>query len=98
MIIIAGHELVDAERRLDFVSAFGDLVKRARDFDGCIHIAITADSIDPQRVNVTEVWRDADALKRWRQQANGPRVGKPKHVDVHQYDATMAPSASQPTS
>lgn len=88
MIIIAGHELVAAEQRDTFVAAFGDLVTRARAFDGCIHVAITADSVDPERVNVIEVWRDADALKKWRKQARGPKVGKPKHMAVKRYDAT----------
>jgi quinol monooxygenase YgiN len=88
MIIIAGHELVHAERRDAFVAAFRDLITRARDFDGCMHVAITADSVDPERVNVVEVWRDAEALKKWRKRAKGPKVDKPKHIDVKRYDAT----------
>ena len=88
MIIIAGHELVDAERRDAFVAAFRDLITRARAFDGCIHAAITADSVDPERVNVIEVWRDAEAMNKWRKRANGPRVDKPKHMEVNRYDAT----------
>jgi quinol monooxygenase YgiN len=88
MIIIAGHELVAAEQRDAFVAAFRDLITRARAFDGCIHVAITADSVDPERVNMIEVWRDADALKRWRRQAKAPKVGKPKHIEVKRYDAT----------
>jgi len=88
MIIIAGHELVNAEQRDPFVAAFRDLVARARDFDGCIHLAITADSVEPERVNVIEVWRDADAMKRWRKQAKAPKVGKPKRMEVKRYDAT----------
>ncbi len=88
MIIIAGHELVDAERRDTFVAAFRALITRARDFDGCIHIAITADSVDPERVNVTEVWRDAEAMNKWRKRAKAPRVDKPKHIAVKRYDAT----------
>ncbi len=88
MIIIAGHELVDAERRDAFVAAFGDLITHARDFDGCIHIAITADSVDPERVNMVEVWRDAEALKKWRKRAKGPKVDKPKHIEIKRYEAT----------
>ncbi|MEO3755549.1 antibiotic biosynthesis monooxygenase family protein [Streptomyces sp. B6B3] len=88
MIIIAGHELVDAERRDTFVAAFRDLVTQARGVDGCVHVAITADSVDPERVNMIEVWRDAEALKRWRRQARGPKVDRPKHVEVKRYDAT----------
>ncbi len=88
MIIIAGHELVAAEKRDTFVAAFRDLITRARDFDGCIHVAITADSVDPERVNVIEVWRDVDAINKWRKQAKAPKVGKPKHMEIKRYDAT----------
>lgn len=88
MIIIAGYELVEVEKRDAFVAAFRDLVMRARGFEGCIHVAITADSIDPERVNVTEVWQDADTMNKWRKQAKGPKVGKPKHIEVKRYDAT----------
>lgn len=49
MIIVAGHELVDVEDRDAHVAAFADLVARASAADGCIHVAITADSIDPER-------------------------------------------------
>ncbi len=88
MIIIAGYELVEAEQRDTFVAAFRDLITRARDFEGCIHAAITADSVDPERVDVVEVWRDAEALNRWRKQAKRVRAGKPKHVEVRRYDAS----------
>lgn len=88
MIIIAGHELVDAERRDTFVAAFRELVTRARDFDGCIHVAITADSVDPERVNVIEVWRDAEAMRKWQRRAKGPKVAKPKHIAIKRYEVT----------
>lgn len=88
MIVIAGHELVPADRRDAFVAAFRDLVTRARAADGCLHAAVTADSVNPERVKVIEVWRDAEALHRWRKRARGPRVGRPKHVEIRRYDAT----------
>jgi quinol monooxygenase YgiN len=88
MIIIAGHHLVSAPDRDPFVDAFRGLVMRAREFDGCISIAITADSVDPERINTLEIWRDADALNAWRKKARGPRTGKPKFSDVRRYDAS----------
>ena len=88
MIIITGHELVPAEQRDAFVAKFRDLVARARESEGCLHVAITADSVDPERVNVTEVWQDADALGEWRKRARAPRVDKPKYMDIKRYDAT----------
>jgi quinol monooxygenase YgiN len=87
MIIIAGHELVDADKRDDFVAAFRDMITRARAFDGCLHVAITADSVDPERVDVVEVWRDEDAMNAWRAQANAPETEEPKVMEVKRYDA-----------
>ena len=88
MIIIAGYELVSAEKRDKTVDAFCDMVTRARAFDGCVEIAITADSVDPERINTLEVWRDAEALNKWRKQAKGPRTGRAKFSDVKRYDAS----------
>lgn len=88
MIIIVGHERVDAGKRDSVVDAHRDLVARAREFDGCLHVAITADSIDPERINSVEVWRDAEVMERWRGQANAPEVDQAKYSDVKRYDAT----------
>jgi quinol monooxygenase YgiN len=88
MIIIAGHELVDAGERDEIVDAHRDLVSRARAFEGCVHVAITADSVDPERINSVEVWQDAEAMEQWRKQAKAPNTKEPKHVDVKRYDAT----------
>lgn len=88
MVIIAGHYLVDAERRDEVVNAFRDLVTRSRAADGCIHVAITADSVDPERINNVEVWRNAAALDGWRAQANPPdlELGM-RDLQMARYDA-----------
>jgi quinol monooxygenase YgiN len=88
MIIIAGYVLVSAQDRDKHVDAFCNLVSRGREFDGCLHIAFTADSVDPERVNIVEIWRDAEALKKWRRQAKAPGAAKPKYLDVKRYEAT----------
>ena len=64
------------------------MVSRAREFDGCVHIAVTADSVDPERINTVEVWRDADALSAWRRRAKAPRTARPKYSDVKRFEAT----------
>lgn len=88
MIIIAGHLIVEADERDGYVSALRDLVTRARESDGCLHVAITADSVDERRVNNVEVWRDAAALELWRSRANAPALPEPITMDVRRYDAT----------
>jgi quinol monooxygenase YgiN len=88
MIIIAGYELVNAKDRDRYVDAFRDLVTRVRESDGCIHIAVTADQVDRERIDSVEVWRDAEALDAWRKQAKAPRMKMPKYSAVRRYDAT----------
>jgi hypothetical protein len=61
---------------------------RARASDGCIDLAITADSVDPRRVNTLEVWDSAEALDASREQANPPDTGiEPADVQVRRFDA-----------
>lgn len=88
MIIIAGYELVDAEQRDSVVDTFRDLITRAREFDGCVHVAISADSVDPERINTIEIWRDADVMNEWRARANAPDAPEPKFMSVKRYNAT----------
>ena len=76
MVIIAGYALYDEEGQRDAnVEAFRDLVERARAFEGCIDMAITADSVDRRRANLLEVWESAEALDAWRAKAKPPRTG-----------------------
>lgn len=61
MIIIAGHLLVPAADRDRMVEVMQDPVRRGLQVDGCLDLAITADSQDPRRVQNLEVWRVAEA-------------------------------------
>ncbi len=88
MVIIAGHLLVEPAEGDAYVDAMRDLVTRARAFDGCIHLAITADSVDPDRTNNIEIWRDARALNRWRAVANALDLAEPTDVRMSRYDAS----------
>ncbi len=75
MIVIAGHFNVPAAQRDAFVAAHADLVTRARQFPGCIDLAVTADTVDPTRVNNMEVWRSEEDLQAWRKVCNPPKTG-----------------------
>jgi quinol monooxygenase YgiN len=65
MVIIAGHLEVDAAERDQYVAAHGDLVRRARQAPGCLDLAITADALDPTRVNNFERWQSVEHLDAW---------------------------------
>ena len=72
MWIIAGHEILDAGKRDAYVSAHVDLVRRARQAPGCLDVAITADPVDPRRINSYERWESWDAIEAWRAVAAAP--------------------------
>lgn len=89
MIIIAGHLMVHAGERDRFVDAHRDLVVRARAADGCIDLAITADPIDPGRVNNLEIWRSTEDLHAWRARVNAPEHGiAVTDAAMRRYDAS----------
>jgi quinol monooxygenase YgiN len=89
MIIIAGYTRIEAEKRDGTVEAFRGMVERARAFDGCLDFAISADAVDPERVNLFECWRDRATLDAWRKVAKGPRA-KPREVAVSLYRTDKA--------
>ena len=84
MIIIAGYTRTEAEKRDGAVDAFRDMVERARAYDGCLDFSISADAVDPERVNLFECWRDQATLNAWRKVAKGPR-SKPREAAVSLY-------------
>lgn len=84
MWIIAGHITVDASERDRFVETHLDLVRRARAAPGCLDVAITADPVDPRRVNNFERWESWNALEAWRAVANAPDTG----IAIHDADVT----------
>jgi quinol monooxygenase YgiN len=88
MLIIAGHVRVRPERRDALVAEFADLVRRSREAPGCLDVAVTADSVDPARINNYERWESAEHLDAWRAAAHAPDVGEEMlAVDVSLYDA-----------
>ena len=88
MIIIAGYShWKNVTERDAAVAAFAEMVARARKHDGCIEMAITADSLDPTRSNIIEIWRDEETWKGWRKVARGPRSrAKEVHVSLYRSD------------
>jgi quinol monooxygenase YgiN len=89
MIIIAGYTRTDAEKRDSAVEAFRGMVERARAYDGCL-FSISADAVDPERVNLFECWRDQATLDAWRKVARGGPREKPREVAVNLYRTDKA--------
>ncbi len=66
MIIVIGHLEVRPADRDRVVRLSADAVRQARDTAGCIDFAVSADPVDPGRVNVAERWRTRTDLARFR--------------------------------
>jgi quinol monooxygenase YgiN len=63
MILVVGTVKV-AEGGLDKVrTAMESVLSATRQEDGCIRYAYARDVLDPDLMHVSELWRDADALK-----------------------------------
>jgi quinol monooxygenase YgiN len=73
ILIIAGHLIVQAADRDRFVADCAVAVRLAREADGCLDFAVSADSLDPRRVNVFERWRSRELLSAFR--GSGPDDG-----------------------
>ena len=70
MVIVAGHITVDPEQRESYLAGSMSVVEQARRADGCLDFAITADLLDPGRINVFERWESQEAVKSFRR--SGP--------------------------
>lgn len=66
----AGHLRVTPGSRDRFVARSLAAVIAARAVRGCLDFAVSADPVDPDRVNIFERWESEDALRAFR--ASGP--------------------------
>lgn len=66
MIIVVGHLVVPAEHREAHLASSRTAVEAARQAPGCQHFAVSADDLDPSRVNVAEVWASRSDLDAFR--------------------------------
>ncbi|HZR52202.1 MAG TPA: antibiotic biosynthesis monooxygenase family protein, partial [Streptosporangiaceae bacterium] len=70
MVIVAGQIFVDPAERERYLVGCAEVVEQARRAPGCLDFAITADLIDPGRINVFERWQTQEAVQAFR--GSGP--------------------------
>jgi quinol monooxygenase YgiN len=70
MVIVAGYITVEPAQRESYLAGCVSVVEQARGTAGCLDFTITADLIDPGRVNVFERWDSQAAVETFR--GNGP--------------------------
>lgn len=70
MILVAGALFVDPAGREEYLAGCRSVVEQARAAVGCLDFALSADLVDPRRINVYERWADGASLQRFR--GSGP--------------------------
>ncbi|TRW76982.1 antibiotic biosynthesis monooxygenase [Mycolicibacterium sp. 018/SC-01/001] len=70
MVIVAGYLMVEPAERAAYLAGCADVVTAARATRGCMDFAISADLIDPGRVNIYERWENQRAVEMFR--GSGP--------------------------
>ncbi|HEX4251443.1 MAG TPA: antibiotic biosynthesis monooxygenase [Pseudonocardia sp.] len=73
-VIVAGRIYVDPADRDRYVEGHQEIVERARAYPGCLDLAISADAVEPGRVNIFEHFESAEALEAFRAGAPTPSV------------------------
>jgi quinol monooxygenase YgiN len=87
MVIVAGHIAVEPQQRESYLAGCVSVVEKARGTAGCLDFAITADLIDPGRVNIFERWESQAAVKAFRKSASRNKQGAAMlSASVAEYD------------
>lgn len=74
MFIVAGHLTVAAAQREAYLAGCVAVIEHARRAPGCLDFAVSADQVDPDRINVFERWRDRRDVEAFR--GAGPGDGQ----------------------
>lgn len=70
MVIVAGYLTTDPVQRASYLADCASVVEQARRSTGCLDFAISADLVDPGRVNIFERWESQAAVEAFR--STGP--------------------------
>jgi len=70
VIIVAGHITVDPQQRESYLAGCVTVVEQARATAGCLDFAISADLVEPDRIDVFERWHSRAAVEAFR--GSGP--------------------------
>ncbi len=87
MIIVAGSLSVEPSGRDAYLEGCREVVAAAREADGCLDYALSADLLEPGRINVFEHWESTPDLERFR--GSGPpgdQLAELLAIDVSEYD------------
>jgi quinol monooxygenase YgiN len=86
VLIVAGSLYVDPDRRDAYLADCVEVVRQARSAPGCVDFAISADLVEPGRINVYERWESDEQLLDFR--GSGPAGEQAVAIlgaEVHRY-------------
>jgi quinol monooxygenase YgiN len=89
VIIVAGALTVDPSDRDAYLEGCRSVVAVARQAHGCLDFALSADLVEPGRINVFERWASEPDLHRFR--GSGPDAAQAATllgIDVNEYTVT----------
>jgi quinol monooxygenase YgiN len=87
MVIVAGHVTVEPQQREAYLAGCVSVVEQARGTAGCLDFAISADLIDPGRVNIFERWESQSAVEAFRGSGPSDEQGAAlRSASVAEYD------------
>lgn len=87
MVIVAGHVTVEPQQRKAYLASCVPVVEQGRAAAGCLDLTVTADLVDPGRVNVYERCKSQAALEANRRVAPGTgQYAEILSVSVAEYD------------
>ena len=87
MLIVAGHLKLDPAARDSYLRGCKAVVEQARRTPGCLDFAISADLLDPSRIDIFERWESRAAVEAFR--GSGPsdeQQGSIVRASVSEYD------------
>jgi quinol monooxygenase YgiN len=87
MVIVAGYLVVETSQRDSYLVGCKAVVQQARRTPGCLDFAISADLLDPGRIDIFERWESPAALDAFR--GSGPseeQQGSIVFASVSEYD------------
>ena len=88
MVIVAGHLIVDPDEREAYLEGCREVVELARRTDGCLDFALSADLVDPRRINIFERWESHEAVEAFRGDGvQGEQAAAIRAAQVSEYGA-----------
>lgn len=93
MLIVTGHLVVAADAREAYLADCVSVVEQARATSGCLDFSLSADLLEPGRINILERWDSQADVDRFRGDGpSGDQVAAILAASVAEYDVAAVRS------